>query len=465
MEYSFGRGRGTFVYPPKTPVGRGRALLMTGPVTSTPMPILDNNPADDNDECSTQPQISCVGLGSPSTDKGNVPVHIIAGIAKEIGMSIGESIAASIDAKLGSGANSNSTADTNRSDGVDTSLVNLVARAKVKEPVFFKGDGLDAYTIHEWETVVMMYLRKRAIPVNEQAEEVMSRLMGKAREVVKVGIRSNPSLVLSDGPGPIFHILKQHFSDTVSSVMPMADFYTTLPFSDEDPFEYWLRLNRAMEVTEDCLKRQNKTVDDPSRELTTMFIRHCPDSELSLIFKCKPLQQWTAADVHEKLVEHGREKRQSSQPRSAAAVTMLQQEVRPANPSPVPSGEKTTHSTPSPALCQPSQGSAESLDRIIGMLERLLEQGPQQDQHYCRPEHQSPGGHRNRVRASLPCEVCGDREHNTRFHCRANHLCYLCYASGHRSADCPKSAMSNPKGAAAFNDPATQHKGNEQANI
>lgn len=189
----------------------------------------------------------------------------------------------------------------------------------------FKGDGLDAYTVHEWESVVRSYLKKRAIPVAEQAEEVISRLVGKAREVVKVGIRSNPFLDMSEGPAPIFEILKQHFNDTVSSIMPMADFYATLPSSDEDPFEYWLRLNRdspqSLPLTEDCLKRQHKTVDDLSRELTTMFIRHCPDSELSPIFKCKPLQQWTAADVHEKLVEHRRDKRHSSQPRCATAVT------------------------------------------------------------------------------------------------------------------------------------------------
>ncbi len=91
--------------------------------------------------------------------------------------------------------------------------------------------------------------------------------------------------------------------------MPLADFYGTLPRAGEDPFDYWLRLNRAMDMAEDCLKRQDKKIDNLSHELTVMFIRHCPDPELSLIFKCRPVEQWTAADVHARLEEYGRERR------------------------------------------------------------------------------------------------------------------------------------------------------------
>lgn len=38
-----------------------------------------------------------------------------------------------------------------------------------------------------------------------------------------------------------------------------------------------------------------------------MFIRNCPDPELALIFKCKPLDEWTAADVQIRLDEYQRE--------------------------------------------------------------------------------------------------------------------------------------------------------------
>lgn len=70
-------------------------------------------------------------------------------------------------------------------------------------------------------------------------------------EVVTEGLQSRPSLSLSEGPEPIFELLKEQFSDSVSSDNPIADFLATLPYSGEYPFDYWLRLNRAMELTED----------------------------------------------------------------------------------------------------------------------------------------------------------------------------------------------------------------------
>lgn len=41
------------------------------------------------------------------------------------------------------------------------------------------------------------------------------------------------------------------------------------------------------------------TLDPPM-----MFIRNCPDPELTLIFKCKPLDEWTTADVQIRLDEY-----------------------------------------------------------------------------------------------------------------------------------------------------------------
>ena len=233
-----GRGRGVFMDTPITPVGRGRgrAWFQSTPITSNLMPNVEDISSTD-DAFASPPQIGCVGHDLPGTTASNSSVHVIASIAKEIGMSIGESIASCIASQLSSGAGTNVGSNTSGARGADPSLVNWVVKSEVREPVCFKGNGLDAYTVHEWETVVMTYLRKQAIPVAEQAEKGMNRLMGKAREVVRVGIRSNPLLVLSDGPGPIFDILKQHFSDTVSSIMPLADFYSTLPFPSEDSFE------------------------------------------------------------------------------------------------------------------------------------------------------------------------------------------------------------------------------------
>ena len=43
--------------------------------------------------------------------------------------------------------------------------------------------------------------------------------------------------------------------------------------------------------------------------VTLMFIRYCPDPELALIFKSKPLEEWTAAEVQVRPDECQREQR------------------------------------------------------------------------------------------------------------------------------------------------------------
>ncbi len=89
-----------------------------------------------------------------------------------------------------------------------------VLKSEIKEPVCFRGDRAEPYTIHEWEAIVLSYLSKIGTPIKEQADEVISRLLGRAREAVRVGLRSNPSIDLCKGPTPIFDLLKQHFSDS-----------------------------------------------------------------------------------------------------------------------------------------------------------------------------------------------------------------------------------------------------------
>ena len=42
-----------------------------------------------------------------------------------------------------------------------------------------------------------MYLRKKSIKIADQSDEIMGKLMGRAKDVVKIGIHSDPSLVLS----------------------------------------------------------------------------------------------------------------------------------------------------------------------------------------------------------------------------------------------------------------------------
>lgn len=62
--------------------------------------------------------------------------------------------------------------------------------------------------------------------------------------------------------------------------MPMVDFYNTLPRAEESPMEYWIWLNKAIDVADECLRRRNKFVEDPAAEAVLMFLSHCPDPGL-----------------------------------------------------------------------------------------------------------------------------------------------------------------------------------------
>lgn len=35
--------------------------------------------------------------------------------------------------------------------------------------------------------------------------------------------------------------------------MPMVDFYNTLPRAEESPMEYWIWLNKAIDVADECV--------------------------------------------------------------------------------------------------------------------------------------------------------------------------------------------------------------------
>lgn len=421
MENSSGRGRGLLSFTP-LPKGRGRGSVLFSPdfLISTPMPSFQSLAQADNRKDFVEQNHD----GNPQPSKtGFVNDKLVSDLASQIGLSIGESIASCIESRLNN-APSAVGASVN-----EPSLLNVIVRQDVKEPVHFKGDGNDTCSVHEWEVMMLSYIKKRGIAVSEQAEEVLTKLSGRAREVVKVGIRSKPVLNLHDGPGPIFEILKQHFSDTLSSSLPLADFYATRPHSGEQPLDYWLRLNKALEVTEDSLERQNKTFDYLSRDLAAMFIQNCPDPELSLIFKCKPLQQWTVADIHEKLVEHCRDHKQTSKQRVNPVLFSQHQEVTACVQCASPATAAGL-----PALSPPVDGSSDRLDKIISLLERVLVQQSQQPKNVSKFNKLHP-----KLKSTGPCAVCSDNYHTTQYHCKIDKLCFGCFAPGHTRVECPSS--------------------------
>lgn len=113
----------------------------------------------------------------------------------------------------------------------------------------------------------------------QQAEEIFIHLRGRAKDVVKFGMR-NSGIDVTLNPDAIYALLRKHFATVPCSPLPLADFYTTLPMSNEDVYNYWLRLNQAVDVAADLLKEQGKDLHCPSLEVTCMFIKNCPSKEL-----------------------------------------------------------------------------------------------------------------------------------------------------------------------------------------
>lgn len=132
--------------------------------------------------------------------------------------------------------------------------------------------------------------------IHDQADEILSHLMEKAKDVVKVALRSDPSLNVKQKPDVIFGVLCHYFSD-FSLCLPLADFYATFPTRGESPVDYWIRLNKAAEVAIEGLCRQGQAAAPLTHEVACMFVKHCPDPELSYIFKGKPVSEWTARDM------------------------------------------------------------------------------------------------------------------------------------------------------------------------
>lgn len=53
-----------------------------------------------------------------------------------------------------------------------------------------------------------------------------------------------------------------------------------------------------------CLKRQGRNLKDLSKEVTMMFVKHCPDPALSAVLKFKTADKWKASEIQEQLDDH-----------------------------------------------------------------------------------------------------------------------------------------------------------------
>lgn len=210
-------------------------------------------------------------------------------------------------------SSSQAQSPSNQNVTIDPSQITVVVQPESRPPPLFRGDKSEMFSIHEWEDMMKGYMNRGTCKSeSERSELIMSRLAGRARDVVKVSLRNCPRVSPAELPTVIFDILKRNFSEITFSSMPLKDFYGTLPHGSESAMDYWIRLNKAIDVADECLRRRGKSIEDPSAEVVMMFISHCPDPSLAVSFQFKPVELWTAAEVQERLDSHVRNLRSTA---------------------------------------------------------------------------------------------------------------------------------------------------------
>ncbi|RXN35218.1 serine arginine-rich splicing factor 3 isoform X1 [Labeo rohita] len=317
-------------------------------------------------------------------------------------------------------------------------------QSDAKEPPVYRGDSSDKFGIREWEELMDTYLRKRGIPLAEQHQEILSRLMGKAKDVVRVTLRCNSALNPVENPKVIMDILKQHFSDVSYSCMPLADFYGTVPLAGEGPVEYWVRLNKAVDLAEEALKRLGRRMEDPCQEAAMMFVKYCPDPTLASVFRLKAPEKWTAQEIQEQLDRYQTELKEqmSMKPKCHATTRRVTAHVQTSHEA----DEVDVGSPAEPDECSRAspthtvQSDDNCMRTLISLLDRALSQNVQM------PSHQPQ---------SKLCRVCRSHDHSTVTHYRRERLCFACFQPGHSKRDCtsdrPRSGPTPFRGSSALN--------------
>ena len=389
---------------------------VAGNHTSTPMPQVTStsHPTSDSSECVNDQMRTVI---------------------QEIGHQLADSILSRIQphntVAPSPTATQNVVSALNQSSHVsDLSQVQVVTQRKVKDPPCFVGNGSDSVTVHDWEDQMRTFIKKSKVRIEDQAEDILMHLRGKAKDVVRFGIR-NSNIDVNTHPDMIYGLLRKHFSSTKYSAVPLADFYSTLPKDQEDPYDYWLRLNKAADLATDCLRGQGKTLDNPEMEVTRMFIRNCPCKDLALTFRSKTITRWSASEVLEVLNEyHAEMSCKTTSPVHPVDIAVHRAEV---GYSPV-----SPHSSQVPPQAQSPQYV--SLAEVMSMLEKVLLRGASdQSQVRRRAPPKRPTDSADRIDGftDKPCIICNDEDHSAFSHCREKRLCFKCHAPGHSRNDCP----------------------------
>lgn len=429
---------------------------------------------------------------TPITQTDSQPTQVITtealgNIITDLAKQIGDSITANLSTMHQPSSSQPQSPVSQPSPRHDQSQLKVVVQSDTKAPPYFKGDRSDAFSIHEWEDMMRCYLSRMDCKTPaEMFNLIMSRLTGKARDVVKVSLRSRPELSGAEMLTAVFDILKCNFSELTFSSLPMKDFYSTVPRAGEDAMDYWIRLNKSIDAADECLRRRGKLVEDPSAEVVMMFINHCPDPSLALSFQLKAPEKWTATEVQDRLDSHVRKTRinvvHSQNARCVSAPGQGPVDVTCHTAVPVPvSVTCETAPCPMPSLSstaaigqpQSPDGAANSrlsstscslphmhaalpnpgasgpptadpctqqmvamFDKVLSLCTASLSTGQRRTYRPSPSRGQQSAHHTS-------CKVCGSGEHTTHAHCRLYRLCLNCYNPGHMRRECSQTSR-NP---------------------
>ncbi|XP_032430716.1 uncharacterized protein LOC116727412 [Xiphophorus hellerii] len=360
-----GRGRGFFNTPVPFSMGdkvSGGALLDVN--TENDSFVTGEAVTPSSQTCPNIQPRQCSSTSTPDSHVNNAGlVDQMSTIVQQIGQQLADSVMAHLNSSTPSGTAIKNTQNESHQvpcSSLDLSQVQLVSRSQVREPPIFKGESSDTVTVDEWEDSMKSYIKKSGVQQEHQAEEILIHLRGRARDVVRCGIR-NCGIDVQHNPQAIYSLLRKHFGSDQCSPVPLADFYSTRPKENEDPFEYWLRLNGAADVADSRLQEQGKTFDNPSVEVTRMFIRNCPCKDLAITFRSKTIEKWSAQDVQEVLDEYHMEKGLRSA-RKESRISVNRAEV----------DCTTSTSVQKQELQQCVAPDNSTMDRLISMLEKVL---------------------------------------------------------------------------------------------
>lgn len=417
-----GRGRGFFGVPEPV-VGKPRVLVYDSATISG----MSNNESN-KPKSSTPANVGCDSVTQQLRD-------LIGELGNQIGDSIVSRLLTSQNSLLPDSSPSveqQLSGSIPLSTSLDLSKLNLIVKTDIREPQMFRGDGSDKCSILEWIEQMNVYLAKKGCNKADSVEEILNHLCGRAKSIVKVKLKSSPVVVLC--PEVVYEVLRRYFSESPGSCQPLADFYATQPKKSERPVDYWVRLNEAAELADTHLKRYGGKMENMSSEVSMMFIRNCPNSDLSSVFRCKPISKWSAEEVQEAIDEYERDCK-SWKPVSPVPKVVVNQAVvtEKAVGNQVAIGSESVGATSPECITgvhtKPNEvNDSGTLERVLKMLERVLERTTL-------PVSETKPRTSPWYRAS-PCAVCGDRSHSTHSHCMKEKRCLDCFEFGHQRRQC-----------------------------